>query len=133
MHGNESRSRIFKCPRSIWAPQEDVIFKSDTADPVHLQCVIMHQVQRCVLTLLLMVCALGFIFPIKSANYMIIPHYVQGHFGNELCHSGPPTPHFPSSKDNSANSKLHRDLIINASLPLDCSRIMFSVWEPVVY
>lgn len=96
MHGNESRSRIFKCPRSIWAPQEDVIFKSDTADPVHLRCVIMHQAQRCVLTLLLMVCALGFIFPIKSANYMIIPHYVQGHFGNELHrsdhpHSPPPT------------------------------------------
>lgn len=64
---------------------------------------------------------------------MIIPHYVQGHFGNELRCSAPvqpphphPTPphpplHFPSSKDNSANSKLHRDWIINASLPLDCS------------
>lgn len=92
MHGNESRSRIFKCPRSIWAPQEDVIFKSDTADPVHLRCVIMHQAQRCVLTLLLMVCVLGFIFPIKSANYMIIPHYVPGHFGNELRRSAPPPP-----------------------------------------
>lgn len=30
----------------------------------------------------------------------------------------PPSPKFPSSKDNSANSKLHRDWIINASFPL---------------
>lgn len=49
-----------------------VIFKSDTGDPPHLQGVIMHQSAKCISKLPVMVCALGFIFPIKSANYMII-------------------------------------------------------------
>lgn len=75
--------RILICllsPGSNWAPQDVVIFKSDMADPAHLRCVIMHQAQRCGLKLSLMLCALGFIFPIKSANYMIIQSYVQGPF-----------------------------------------------------
>lgn len=67
-------------PGSNWAPQDIVIFKSDMADPAHLQCVIMHQAQRCGLKLSLMLCALGFIFPIKSANYMIIQSYARGPF-----------------------------------------------------
>lgn len=49
-----------------------VIFKSDTGDPPHLRGVIMHQSAKCISKLPVMVCALGFIFPIKSANYMII-------------------------------------------------------------
>lgn len=76
-------SRILICllsPGSNWAPQDVVIFKSDMSDPAHLRCVIMHQVQRCGLKLFLMLCALGFIFPIKSANYMIIPSHEQGPF-----------------------------------------------------
>lgn len=76
-------SRILICllsPGSNWAPQDVVIFKSDMSDPAHLRCVIMHQAQRCGLKLSLMLCALGFIFPIKSANYMIIPSHVQGPF-----------------------------------------------------
>lgn len=83
MFGDGGCSRILICllsPGSNWAPQDVVIFKSDMADPAHLQCVIMHQVQRCGLKLSLMLCALGFIFPIKSANYMIIQSYVQGPF-----------------------------------------------------
>lgn len=52
--------------------QGAVIFKSDTGDPPHLRGVIMHQSARCISKLPVMVCALGFIFPIKSANYMII-------------------------------------------------------------
>lgn len=76
-------SRILICllsPGSNWAPQDVVIFKSDMSDPAHLRCVIMHQAQRCGLKLSLMLCALGFIFPIKSANYMIIQSYAQGPF-----------------------------------------------------
>lgn len=68
------RGQPFKCV--VGAPnqvsQGAVIFKSDTGDPPHLRGVIMHQSARCISKLPVMVCALGFIFPIKSANYMII-------------------------------------------------------------
>lgn len=60
------------CWRSNQVSQGAVIFKSDTGDPPHLRGVIMHQSARCISKLPVMVCALGFIFPIKSANYMII-------------------------------------------------------------
>lgn len=60
------------CWRSNQVSQGAVIFKSDTGDPPHLRGVIMHQSLRCISKLPVMVFALGFIFPIKSANYMII-------------------------------------------------------------
>lgn len=88
--------RILICllsPGSNWAPQDVVIFKSDMSDPAHLRCVIMHQAQGCGLKLSLMLCALGFIFPIKSANYMIIQSYVQGPFWKwvaMVCFAPPP-------------------------------------------
>lgn len=64
------------CLCSNQVSQDAVVFKSDTGDPLHLRGVIMHQSARCISKRPVMVCALGFIFPIKSANYMIISYSV---------------------------------------------------------